>query len=120
MRSMERLSREVWDTDLWSGSTARITQISAVVVLKCLGFLRDPEILGKMMGLEPFEMYKVRTATGWISPLNHAVYGRHNFGYDHLPTVGQSCMVFFLILCILAFLSFRVLKRYPLSKSRVI
>lgn len=84
------------------------------------GFLMDPEILGKMMGLEPFEMYKVRTATGWISPLNHAVYGRHNFGYDHLPTVGQSCMVFFLILCILAFLSFRVLKRYPLSKSRVI
>lgn len=84
------------------------------------GFLMDPEIIGKLLGFETFEMYKIRVAVGWLSPLNHAVYGRHNFGYDNLPTVGQSFCLFGCLLIVLIVLCFSVLKHYPLSKSREI
>lgn len=94
--------------------------ILAGLLYSLFGFLMDPEILGKILGMEDFEMYRIRVTVGWISPLNHAVYGRHNFGYDHLPTVGQSCAVFLLCLTILVFLSCRILKRYPMSNSRSI
>lgn len=61
------------------------------------GFLLNPQVLGKLMGLENYEMYRIRSIVGWISPLNHAVYGMHDFGYDHLPSLVQS-MAFFTVL----------------------
>lgn len=64
-------------------------------MLFCLyGFLLDPKVLRVILGYEEYEMYKVNVLISWISPLSHAAYGRHNFGYDRLPTVGQSCLVF--------------------------
>lgn len=76
------------------------------------GFLLDPVILGKILGLESYEMYKINVFVGWISPLNQAVYGRHNFGYDRLPTVGQSCLVFLFLLLILAGICLAALRHY--------
>lgn len=81
------------------------------------GFLTDPEIIGKLLGMESFEMYRIRVAVGWLSPLSHAVYGRHSFGYDNLPTVGQSLCVFGCLMLVLIVLCFLTLKRFPLSKS---
>lgn len=76
------------------------------------GFLLNPTVLGAMLHKEEYEMYQIRIFVGWVSPLNHANYGNHNFGYDRLPTLEQSYLLFggALLLCVLA--SFRVLKRY--------
>lgn len=38
------------------------------------GFLLDPEVLGGLLGMEDYEMFRVRSVVGWISPLNNAVY----------------------------------------------
>lgn len=76
------------------------------------GFLLDPDVLGSLLGLEWYEMYKINIVIGWISPLNHAVYGRHNFGYDRLPTVGQSCIVFLLLLAGLTCICMAGLRNY--------
>lgn len=76
------------------------------------GFLLDPSVLGKILGLEAYEMYKINVLSVWISPLNQAVYGRHNFGYDRLPTVWQSCLVFLVQLLVLAMLCMTALRRY--------
>ena len=92
--------------------------ILAGLVYSLSGFLMDPEILGKLLGLEAFEMYQIRVAVGWLSPLNHAVYGSHNFGYDHLPTIGQSMLLFCIVLIILVFLCFHTLKKYAFSQSK--
>ena len=43
---------------------------------------------------------------GWLSPLNHATYYMHNFGYDDLPRLGTSYLLFAgasLLLYLLAF-----------------
>lgn len=76
------------------------------------GFLLDPNVLGKLLGLEKHEMYRVRSIVGWISPLNQAVYGLHDFGYDHLPSVAQSMGIFLLLLGIICRCSYRALKKY--------
>lgn len=76
------------------------------------GFLLDPAVLGKILGLESYEMYKINVFVVWISPLNQAVYGRHNFGYDKLPTVRQSCLVFLFLLLILAGICMAALRHY--------
>lgn len=76
------------------------------------GFLLDPEVLGKLLGLESYEMYRVRSIVGWISPLNNAVYGMHDFGYDNLPTIPQSLAVFGGLLLMMYLLAKRALRKY--------
>lgn len=76
------------------------------------GFLLEPKVLGKLMGLEDYELYRVRSLVGWISPLNNAVYGMHDFGYDNLPTVGQSLLIFLGLLAVLYRLARHSLRSY--------
>ena len=76
------------------------------------GFLLDPEVLGKLLGLESYEMYRVRSIVGWISPLNNAVYGMHDFGYDNLPTISQSLGIFGGLLVMMYLLARRALGKY--------
>lgn len=76
------------------------------------GFLLDPKVLGKLLGLEEWEMYKVRVFVGWVSPLNHGTYPSHNFGYDLLPTVAESAAVFGAVLALTALAALWRLRRY--------
>lgn len=79
------------------------------------GFLLDPGLLGKLLGLESYEMYRINVLVVWISPLNQAVYARHNFGYDRLPTVEQSCIVFLLLLFLLGAVCMAAIRHYHFS-----
>ena len=79
------------------------------------GFLLNPNVLGKLLGMEDYDMYRIRSIVGWISPLNHAVYGMHDFGYDNLPAVWQSLGFFGLILFVFLLLSYRALSKYNFS-----
>lgn len=85
------------------------------LVYSLFGFLLDPNVLAKLMHKEDYEMYQVRKFIGWVSPLNHATYKMHDFGYDSLPAIWQSCLIFMLILFVLAALSFGTLKKYNFS-----
>ncbi|MCI9082419.1 MAG: hypothetical protein HFI70_08970 [Lachnospiraceae bacterium] len=86
--------------------------IAAGLAYSLFGFLLDPQTLAKILHKEEYEMFLVRRIAGWISPLNHATYGMHDFGYDVLPSISQSCMFFMFILFILAVFSFGTLKKY--------
>lgn len=80
-----------------------------------LGFLLDPDTLASILRKEEYEMFRMKRIAGWISPLNHATYGMHDFGYDVLPSVGQSCLIFLLLLAVMLLFSFRTLKQYNFS-----
>ena len=78
------------------------------------GFLLEPSVVAAILHKEKYEMYQVNVLICWISPLNQAVYGKHNFGYDLLlPTIWQSCMFFAGILFVLMVLALRRMKKYP-------
>ncbi len=89
--------------------------IAAGLSYSLFGFLLDPEVLADLLHKEEYQMFLMRRITGWISPLNHATYGMHDFGYDVLPSIGQSCLIFLGILLVLAGLSFWTLKKYNFS-----
>ena len=77
------------------------------------GFLLDPKVLAVIFHKEDYEMYQMNVLVSWISPLNQAVYGKHNFSYDALlPTIWQSCLFFLFFLVLLAFLALFKMRKY--------
>lgn len=77
------------------------------------GFLLDPKVLAAILHKEKYEMYQVNVLICWISPLNQAVYGKHNFGYDPLlPKISHSYMFFLGILVLLAVFAINRMKKY--------
>lgn len=67
--------------------------VLSVFVLNLYGLLLDPEVVGKLLDIPETLQYKSNVITGWISPLNHATYYMHNFGYDLLPRLWQSYLI---------------------------
>lgn len=76
------------------------------------GFLLDPKVLGEVFHIAKDGMYKINLLIGWISPLSHVTYVKHNFGYDKMPTIIQSCLVFLALLFLLTWISTRALKKF--------
>jgi hypothetical protein len=75
--------------------------VAGVFIFSLYGFLLKPEIFQTLFGLPDELMYKANVAVGWLSPLNHATYSMHNFGYDFLPRLWQSYLIFgaLILLC---------------------
>ena len=58
------------------------------------GLLLNPQLIKQMFNLPDELMYKANVAVGWLSPLNQATYHMHNFGYDLLPRLWQTYLIF--------------------------
>lgn len=68
--------------------------VVSVFLFSLCGLLLNPQIFGQMFSLPQEVMYKANVAVGWISPLNQATYHMHNFGYDLLPRLWQTYLIF--------------------------
>ena len=82
----------------------------AGTVFSGFGFFLTPEIVTKWFGLGEYEGTTANILFGWLSPLNHATYYMHSFGYDSLPKLWMSYMffgVFSILIFILAFIRVR-------------
>lgn len=86
--------------------------VAAGLFYSLSGFLLNPDVLSGLLHKEEYQMFEARRIAGWLSPLNHATYGMHDFGYDTLPSIEESCMIFLGILLIFAAMTFRTLKKY--------
>lgn len=62
--------------------------------------------------INKYEMYKINLMIGWISHLSHVTYAKHNFGYDKMPTIGESYLVFAISMVFLTCISMKALKGY--------
>lgn len=83
------------------------------MVYSIFGLLMSPDIVAKWFGISLERMRIANILSGWISPLNHATYYMHSFGYDNLPKLWQSYL-FFLVASILLFAaSLHQIKNYP-------
>lgn len=76
------------------------------------GFLLRPATIGTVFQLPDGLYYKANVAVGWLSPLNQATYHMHNFGYDRLPRMWQSFLIFGVLLGAGFFLAQRAMRRY--------
>ena len=62
-------------------------------------------------------MYKANVAVGWLSPLNQATYHMHNFGYDLLPRLWQTYLIFGGLIAVCFFFSLRAARSYNFNFS---
>ena len=95
--------------NIWKGVRAGII---AAIIFSVYGVLLNPENIQKILKIPDVLLYKVRVWIGWISPLNHATYSMHNFGYDNLPTLFQTICVFGVIFLLLISLTIYKMKGY--------
>ena len=86
--------------------------IISVFLFSLVGLLLNPQIFGQMFNLPQELMYKANVAVGWMSPLNQATYHMHNFGYDLLPRLWQTYLIFGGAIVILFWTALRGMKKY--------
>lgn len=91
------------------GKAAGVVSVFAYTLY---GFLMDANRIADVFQLAPQAFYKANVAVGWLSPLNHAAYHMHSFGYDLLPRLWQSFAIFGGLAVLEAFLAVRAAKRY--------
>ncbi len=95
--------------NLRHGQTAGVL---SVFLFSVYGFLLSPDTIQKLFKLPDQAYYLANVAIGWASPLNHATYHMHNFGYDLLPRMWQSFAIFGLLIGLGWLASLRAIKNY--------
>lgn len=86
--------------------------VLSVFTLNLYGLLLNPQIFMALFQIPQAMEYKANVAAGWLSPLNHATYYMHNFGYDYLPRIWMSVGVFLVFLLFNLFMICRRVRRY--------
>lgn len=98
--------------NLWKG---QIAGVLSVFLFSLYGFLLNPQTIKKIFELPDELTYKANVAVGWLSPLNHATYHMHNFGYDLLPRLWQTYAIFTALIALCWFFSLRAVKKYSFN-----
>lgn len=86
--------------------------VIGALVFSLYGFLLNPKTIQAVTGLPDHLLYRANVAVGWLSPLNHATYHMHSFGYDLLPQIWQTCLMFTALIGLCLYLSLRAAKNY--------
>ena len=89
--------------------------VISVFAFSLYGFLLNPETIKTIFQLPDPLMYKANVAVSWLSPLNHATYHMHNFGYDLLPKLWQTYLIFGILIILIFFLLLRAIRKYSFN-----
>ena len=90
----------------------QLAGVVSVFVFSLFGFLLNPQTIKTIFQLPDELMYKANVAVGWLSPLNQATLHMHNFGYDLLPRLWQSYLIFGGLIVGFYFLALRAIRQY--------
>lgn len=107
------LSSLIFCFNLWRDKLGMV----AGIIFSGFGFVLNPEMIAKWMGLMPQRRAEANIIFGWISPLNHATYYMHNFGYDNLPRLWMSYVIFGIGSVIFYLLAYIRIRKYPFNFS---
>ncbi len=86
--------------------------VISVFVFSLYGIMLNPQVIKTVFDMPSELIYKANVVMGWISPLNHATYHMHNFGYDKLPRMWQTYLIFITLIVLFCFLSLRAIRKY--------
>lgn len=86
--------------------------VVGVMAYSIYGILMQPDTVQLLLKLPDEAYYIANVLIGWLSPLNQATLHMHNFGYDKLPRLWQSYLIFALLIGGLYLAAIRAAKRY--------
>lgn len=84
----------------------------AGVIYSGFGFFLNSQLISQWLGLDSMQRRFANILFGWLSPLNHATYYMHNFGYDNLPRLTDSYLFFGVSSLLIYLLAFRQVRNY--------
>lgn len=91
--------------------------VVSVFAFSLFGFLLNPQLFKTIFQLPDELMYKANVAVGWLSPLNHATYHMHNFGYDLLPRLWMTYAIFGALIVLCFIFALRAIRSYNFNFS---
>lgn len=98
--------------NLFIGNAAGVIGAFAV---NLYGFLLNPNLFQKLFHLTENQLYRANVLCGWMSPLNHATFPMHNFGYDYLPEISTSIGIFLAGIILLMIMSGMKMQTYSFT-----
>jgi len=84
----------------------------SVFVFTLFGLILKPDLIKAIFNLPERLAYKANVAVGWLSPLNHATYHMHNFGYDRLPRLWQTYIILAVLITFFFLLALKSIRNY--------
>ncbi len=90
----------------------QLWSMAAVLGASVYGFLLSPDTIKTVLHLSDSQAYKANVFVGWLSPLNHATFSMHSFGYDQLPRIPQSIGIYIVAIVACIFLAMKLIRRY--------
>lgn len=91
--------------------------MTAVIAVSFGAYLLTPDQWMNWLHIPPQLEYMANTLAAWVSPLSHASYSMHSFGYGGFPSVLQSHAVFGCLNLGLLLLSYGTAKNMEFSFS---
>jgi len=91
--------------------------VASVFIFSLYGFLLNPQTFNAFMQLDQEQMYIANLWAAWLSPLQHATYHMHNFGYDLLPRMWMTYAIFGALIALCFILALRAMRRYNFNFS---
>ncbi len=83
------------------------------------GLVLSPEVFQIIFSLSELQNYQANILTGWLSPLNHATYHMHSFGYDYLPSLQISILIFTSLISVNIILIYKGVRKYEFTFSGI-
>ena len=90
----------------------QLAGVISVFAFSLFGFLLNPQLFKTIFRLPDELMYKANVAVGWLSPLNQATYHMHNFGYDLLPRLWTTYVIFGVLIVLCFVFALRAIRKY--------
>ena len=87
----------------------------AGVVFSGFGLLLNPTLVMEWFDIPKERLVDANIIFGWISPLNHATYYMHNFGYDDLPKLWMSYVFFAVAILVIFVLCMLKIRKYSFN-----
>ena len=86
--------------------------VIAALVINFAGYVLTPERFMAWLNLPRELQYYANLLSAWFSPLQHATYTMHNFGYDLLPRVHTSWLLLGSASLLLMIISITAIRRF--------
>ena len=83
-----------------------------VLLINGYGLLLKPDIFMELFQIPQVMSYKANVMIGWASLLNHATYHMHNFGFNYLPRLWMSYLIFLILIIVNIRSSLKKIKAY--------
>lgn len=96
---------------------SRRTGIVAALIINFAGYVLTPDRFMTWLRLPAEMQYYANLLSAWLSPLQHATYTMHNFGYDLLPRVATSHLLLGGCTAVLLVAAMVCMRRYSFNFS---